>query len=395
LAGSAAFDLDYPTSVSIPLTFDGKWLHARGLYVDYLETEAVDAIVAAREDVTCNTAQISPPKTAAEVLKECILKLLPFTSINLSELADWDPLSGVLTVTNADYYKSSTDPSPVRGKVKSSALSASNVNGTAKSRSSNSALLDLSFEAISAVDAQYLTDSQTFAIGGGAAATSEGNGTFRVTITQPTGYTGTFGVNSLVPTKTNETCNLDTSTAATYDYLCPVTKGLVGLGLNYAGSPGMSVIVSGYNASAPGTQTTAMSCTYAGPNPGTFTGTPKSSGTTAYAINKCYNYKVQTSPLAKNVTRNENAMSPYTAGGNAGESNETTTIGFTRIDSGTPDPAVNIGDNIQIIFEPDPETSPTINAPATCTFTCQQEQGNDCKANKAIYFSFATPAACP
>ena len=68
---------------------DYRYLHARGLYVDYLEKEATDAITAAKATTSCNTATTSPVRTAAESLSLCVLKLLPFTSINLTEIADW------------------------------------------------------------------------------------------------------------------------------------------------------------------------------------------------------------------------------------------------------------------------------------------------------------------
>jgi type IV pilus modification protein PilV len=384
LAGSAAYELDYPESVAIDLAFSGKWLHSRGLYVDYLEQEAVDAITNARSDVACNTATTSPAKSAEDVLKECILKLLPFTSINLTELADWAPLSGELSVTNAAYYQTSTDPEPVRGKVTSAASVAKNLSGTSKSRLSNSGLLDLSFDSISAVDDVVATDSQEFAIGGGTAPTSEGNGTFRVTITAPSGYVGTFGVNSLVPGKTSENCNLDTSTAAEpYDYLCQVTKGSATAGLGVVGSPGMSVIVSQYNASKPGSLTSpSLTCSYGGTSSGTWANV--SSGTTSYAVNFCYDFDVQDLPLAKNATRNENALSPYGVA-NSTLSAETTTIGFGQVDA---------DNNITIGFKTNSGPTST-QSPASCTYTCQQEQGGACKVNKATYFSFAIAPVCP
>lgn len=94
-----------------------RWLHSRGLYIDYLEPEAVDALNDAKTN--CKGTGTSPP-TATE-LRDCALRALPFTSINLTELADWTPISGPelaqIKVTNSDFDTSPGFTDPVRGKV--------------------------------------------------------------------------------------------------------------------------------------------------------------------------------------------------------------------------------------------------------------------------------------
>jgi type IV pilus modification protein PilV len=72
------YDLNSPATMFMKLSSDAKWLHSRGLYVDYLESEASDKIVAAQS--ACPTGQDK---------NECVLPYLPFTSINLTEIAEW------------------------------------------------------------------------------------------------------------------------------------------------------------------------------------------------------------------------------------------------------------------------------------------------------------------
>ena len=72
-----SYDLDDPAVRYLKLSADAKWEHARGLYVDYLEPEAIALIDAKKSACVATDAN------------ECVLPYLPFTSINLSELAEW------------------------------------------------------------------------------------------------------------------------------------------------------------------------------------------------------------------------------------------------------------------------------------------------------------------
>jgi prepilin-type N-terminal cleavage/methylation domain-containing protein len=80
VAGPATrtYDLDSPATLYLKLTQDAKWLHTRGLYIDYLEPAARDKLVAAQ--TACASGQDK---------NECVLPYLPFTSINMTELAEW------------------------------------------------------------------------------------------------------------------------------------------------------------------------------------------------------------------------------------------------------------------------------------------------------------------
>lgn len=71
------YDLNSPATAYLKLSADARWLHARGLFIDYLEPEAIDKI-----DLAKSSCVATDPN-------ECVLPYLPFTSINLSELAEW------------------------------------------------------------------------------------------------------------------------------------------------------------------------------------------------------------------------------------------------------------------------------------------------------------------
>lgn len=120
-----------------------RWLHSRGLYIDYLEPEAVDALNDAKTN--CAGTGTSPPTSTQ--LRDCALRALPFTSINLTELAEWrprsgDPLDTELVVTNSDFDLSPGSTDPIRGKVTpgSSPTAGRVVNATGRSSASNSGI---------------------------------------------------------------------------------------------------------------------------------------------------------------------------------------------------------------------------------------------------------------
>lgn len=58
-----------------------KWSHVRGMYVDYIEPEALDVIKQARNNCSNKSTQL--------LRNACVLPYVPFTSVNLTELADW------------------------------------------------------------------------------------------------------------------------------------------------------------------------------------------------------------------------------------------------------------------------------------------------------------------
>ena len=295
LAAGVKYVLDLPTSVSIPGNeLTGKWLHSRGMYVDYLEQDAVNAIIDAKANSACtfDTATLST----------CILKLLPFTSINLSELADWTPLSGDLSVTNFDYSTSLNSGDPVRAKVTTNAAAAATISAYSLVRQSNSGLLDLSFSSISAYDDTNLSDSQPFSIVSpfsGAGSGAGTSGTLPVTVTgfgTQTPYVSSYI--AIPAAASTVSCGLASP------YLCNLTNGM-----NVAG--GMYVDVGGYNHQQTAATTTVLTgCVGSGNAAG---GMVKPSTTQSYTGSVCKNYQVSsvttTSPAAGTI--NWASLAPY------------------------------------------------------------------------------------
>lgn len=160
--------LNDPVLISIarPNPKDERYLHGRGLYVDHLEKAARDKITAVR--LKCPTAD----KT------ECMLPYLPFTTINVTELAFWasekEDLSdgeGVITVSTGGSLI--FDPLlPTRGRTNAvgSATNADEAFSMVEMGSSNSGVAIHS--GIDLGDEVALTDRQKFVV----SATGDGVG---------------------------------------------------------------------------------------------------------------------------------------------------------------------------------------------------------------------------
>lgn len=149
--------LNAPTTITIatPSTTDYRYLHGRGLYVDYLTTKAQKSIE--KCDGKSGTAYT-----------ECLLPMLPFTTINLTEIAKWTPSdTNVLAVnTNNTLYFNVTEPSGGR----TAGINGGTATSDTESLKSNSGVA-VSDDIAGAVDENgdeiASTDSQEFTVGGG------------------------------------------------------------------------------------------------------------------------------------------------------------------------------------------------------------------------------------
>jgi len=338
----SARNINAPTSININRSNDFKWLHSRGLFIDYLEPEAVDKITEVKTNCSVNST-----------LQSCVLPYVPFTSINLSELSNWSPLSGQqLVVTNADFSQSISQDDPVRGKVTPGSNPTNGTTQTAYSGmySSNSGVAVLS----SAIDPDEVTlqDSQAFAIQG----SSPTNGGVYTAIFS--GYT--FGAStasyptlSAVP---GAVCNFATTGSTRPNpYTC--TTSSIGVGLK--------LTVGKYNYEDKSrTSTATISCS--GPD-GAKSYTPASNN--AYAVTYCKNYSVSSVNLLGII----GAASP-----SDGAVNETTTITFPLISNGD---AIAIG----MTFQNETKTTDT------CTYTCSK---SPCSASGNKFTYTVSSAAC-
>jgi type IV pilus modification protein PilV len=141
---------------------DRRWFHSRGLFMDYLEPEAVSAITTAKSECAGSCT--------AEELSVAVLKTLPFTSINLTEVAGWkpslfgDPGFDTVVVANSNFALAAQQVDPVRG------LAAAKAAGTTEARSairrSTSSLVANPSFYISPADEPRKSDTQMVQVAG-------------------------------------------------------------------------------------------------------------------------------------------------------------------------------------------------------------------------------------
>ena len=164
-AEAAGLNVD-PVTVEISAE---RWMHARGLYIDWLEAEAIEAITESQTDC--------PDELTTD---ECLLRVLPFTSINITELASWSPRveeNEEIYVANNDFALSTLSAegaqNPVRGRVTAAAQGSS--DAAAEIRTSSVGLLaDIEFDVnpsdtvvqTNNIAAQPDVDAQTFTVEG-------------------------------------------------------------------------------------------------------------------------------------------------------------------------------------------------------------------------------------
>lgn len=320
-----------PILIARPTTSSGaeKWLHDRGLYIDYLEDEAKQAVIDAKNDCM-GTAGADPTE---EQLRTCVLKVLPFTTINLTELADWTPASGSqIVVSNNDFRTTLDSQAPVRGKVvPGSKPSPSTVtNAIALIRKSNSGVAVMQ-GGIDTDDETVLSDSQPFQPDGSwsDSDTNAGSGgTFTIRL-------DSYGFNNVNPTFSVApiaTCNPATSgTTQPNPFTCTT---------QYIGST-QALTIANYNYQINGTSSAVLSCSGSG-------GARNYPGS-SYTTKTCRNYDVSS------VTLNGTAVSATPTVTSSGSVQETTTINL---------PAVAQGGAVVITFGTPADTTQT----AVCTY---------------------------
>lgn len=155
-----SYGLNDPSSITgTTVSTDYRYLHARGLYIDHLEQEAIDKLTSVNS--TC----------AAADFPQCLLPYLPFNTINVTEVANWSATpaspSNVLTVTNTS--TSCTTGAPIRGCVQGKAAGNGSANVTlGPSNSALASSLAISPYDLLATNSQ--ADAQAFTITGTASS---------------------------------------------------------------------------------------------------------------------------------------------------------------------------------------------------------------------------------
>jgi type IV pilus modification protein PilV len=115
---TGASALDTLASAGIGTTSRNQYLHSRGLIVDYLPLPVRKLVYDATHPAS-NCPDTSGDGTLQDTEKQaCVFKLLPFTSINLTELAEWkSTVPGSVEVTNNDFKTTVNSPFPVKGQA--------------------------------------------------------------------------------------------------------------------------------------------------------------------------------------------------------------------------------------------------------------------------------------
>lgn len=181
-------------AITAPKPVDERYLHARGLYLDYLEPAARTLITEVLAD-TAAGGRCDATRFAGASRIECILPYLPIAAINLTELAFWQPenadpvdyyalgteIDNVLTVqTGSALIYNPTQP--FRGRVNARGVPADPDGEAASSIGKSNAGVAIS----SAIDPDgestegVFVDKQLFTVGGITAPS--GGGTFAVAL---------------------------------------------------------------------------------------------------------------------------------------------------------------------------------------------------------------------
>ena len=134
--------LDNPTSASIATASTPQYLHARGLYIDYLTPEVQQLVHDAGLPANCMGTDNQPADSNSE-FQACVFKMLPFTSINLTEIASWTESNDTkVDVTDAAFKDTVNQVFPVKGRAdkKSGAATGDVVTGSATVQRSSAGL---------------------------------------------------------------------------------------------------------------------------------------------------------------------------------------------------------------------------------------------------------------
>lgn len=318
--------LQAPSSAAIDNASSPQFMHARGLYIDYLHTDAIAAIASAKAACVVQSCTADEKQTA-------VLKLLPFTSINATELADWASsdssklgvsLRGSNANTPGDFSLTIDDPLPVSGKATFNTGSNGDTITASTDMQRSSAGLAVArdvFENSELTDngSVALTDSQEFTIGTSTTGPYPGGETFSVVLS---GSDLLTQVSTNNPVKvwfgspTLKNCNMDDTTMT--PYTC-TTDTSITLGVSTA------ITVGDYNRE--GSKQVQNSCTR--PN----SGSSDDETSMPYVIN----FDVSSATVDASAASVGTAQSPNLPG----ESGEYTVI--------TANP-VNVGSTVTINF---------------------------------------------
>ena len=162
---NTAFDVPALVNIATASPSDYRYLHGRGLYVDYLEEDARTKL----SDVLADTGAQGRCPTGTPA-KDCVMPYLPFTTANLTEIAGWSTTATPVITVNTGNLLASDPLLPSGGRTIGKAIgTADNVSAM---RASNSGIAVSSvLTALAGVDptddSTILQDTQPFEVGSG------------------------------------------------------------------------------------------------------------------------------------------------------------------------------------------------------------------------------------
>jgi hypothetical protein len=351
---------------------------------------------------------------------QCVLKVLPFTTINLTEIADWNTYDTAtppaqntahIKVSNNDYYTSIDPqfPNPQRGKVTKgdgTPIAGTPIDVASLSRKANTSLLDLSFDSISPIDDAKYSDKQRYLISTtGVVDANPNNGTFKVVLNFASSSTTlnksayVYSGTPVVRYRTGAAAALDCNTGSpTTNNSCIVSNGTPSAGMGVANT--MAIDVSLYNREVLGTSDETITCTEDTPtNP--HTRTFSFTGQNTYPARFCYNYTLTSASNAIPVTSAGGATrGSATSPTLDGNKNESTSVAFNLLRKETGNPLVY--DQATLNFTLGTGESGVTKAAGTCIYQCWTNGSSPtqepCKAdgsnqNGGKMIPIVTPAA--
>jgi len=404
---NTTYSLNTPTSITIAQSSDTRFQHARGLYIDHLESKAQTALSNAISNCSFGSDE-------ASLLKCGVYAVIPFTTVNMTELGFWSASAPSIITTPVNASVGGVGSNPARGYVYSaSATTNGTVNNVTTVNQLNSGLTGITSQAATTIfDSQNnLLDQRQYVVGNGGSSGGGGGSSVyfdvvlsglswmatqnNVSLDPSVAWSATAAQMGTAVANTNAV-SFQTGTSGSYVVTYAGTSQTTQTGCNKQGnnctntttyypnvatptSPvvppvGFTVTVQKFNTFDNAGSASGTCTAQAGGSSGTFTTT---------AATRCFNYAVNTAGITVGSTAVAGATASLLSGTTDGGLLEgaVVTIPNTPGISST----TNTIAGADLITIPFTLTS-TTTLPGTCVCT-----SSTCKSTKQIY----TAGTCP
>jgi hypothetical protein len=176
--GTTGINVPLLVTIANPVSItpgDYRYLHGRGLYVDYLEAKARAKLVSVLADTSAG-GRCDQTTTPAKALEDCVLPYLPFTSVNLTEIAKWVASDPTVLNVNSGGLLATNPLQPSGSRTLGTKVGTSGNAATVRNSNSGAAVNTL-FTTLKGVDptdeTSVGTDNQPFEVGGSSPSGGE------------------------------------------------------------------------------------------------------------------------------------------------------------------------------------------------------------------------------